>query len=216
MKKTHWYTFLKAGILLVLLTLFSATVVSADSTPTVFYACVNNSSGTIHMITATGTCASSEQEIIWNNIGPQGPQGPQGDAGPQGIQGSPGPAGENGLSTVYTSTHIENSPTLVQVPVEVASLRGLPVGNYMVTALVSFRGGDVVTCQLSPDPTSMTASNPLTNGSRTLFVTLFVTDGVHITGGSIALQCSSEISTGFAVVNVSITAIAVDTIQTTP
>jgi hypothetical protein len=38
----------------------------------IYYACVNNSSGTIHMIGAGDTCGGNEQYITWNSEGPQG------------------------------------------------------------------------------------------------------------------------------------------------
>ncbi|HYU73253.1 MAG TPA: hypothetical protein VEL31_11290 [Ktedonobacteraceae bacterium] len=70
MKKVSWFTLLRAGLLFVLLTLFSAAVVNADSTPTVYYACVNN--GKLKMISATDTCPDNQQRIFWNQAGPQG------------------------------------------------------------------------------------------------------------------------------------------------
>jgi len=76
----------------------AAFVARADSNQ-VFYACVNNSSGTIHMIGATDSCASNELKLSWNQAGPQGlqgPSGPQGAAGPQGPQGPQGPSGPQG------------------------------------------------------------------------------------------------------------------------
>jgi hypothetical protein len=63
----------------------------------IYHACVNNSSGTIKMISESGTCAQNELRIVWNQQGPQGPagaKGDQGEVGPQGPQGEAGPAGE--------------------------------------------------------------------------------------------------------------------------
>ena len=71
----------------VLLTFTLASVVQASTTPTTYYACVNYTTGSIRMTTATGTCLSKEQMISWNNIGQQGPQGPAGPAGPIGPAG---------------------------------------------------------------------------------------------------------------------------------
>ena len=50
---------------------------------TVYHACVNNSSGTIKMVTASGTCASNEMRIVWNQQGPPGVAGPQGARRPR-------------------------------------------------------------------------------------------------------------------------------------
>jgi hypothetical protein len=76
-------------------TVAGAEVVSNGTT----YACVNNASGTIHVVTATGTCGTNEVQLVWNQQGPKGDPGPQGSAGaagPQGPQGSQGPAGPQG------------------------------------------------------------------------------------------------------------------------
>src|SRR5947209_3073746 len=85
-----------------------------QSTPAVIYACVNNSAGTVHIVSATATCTTNETLYTWNQQGPQGeagpqgprglqglkgdagPQGPSGPAGPQGLQGATGPQGQNG------------------------------------------------------------------------------------------------------------------------
>lgn len=79
------------------LALLLATNVAADTTPATYFACVNTRSGTIRMITASGTCLSTETKISWNQVGPAGPQGPTGATGPQGPQG---PAGGNQHFTV--------------------------------------------------------------------------------------------------------------------
>lgn len=59
------------------------------------YACVNNSSGTIKVVSATTTCANNEILLVWNGDGTQGP------AGPTGPTGATGPAGTFG--GVFTS-----------------------------------------------------------------------------------------------------------------
>jgi hypothetical protein len=85
----------------------SAVVAYATAPPSEIYACVNNSSGTIKVISATGTCGSNEIKLVWNTQGPQGVPGPQGPtgaigaAGPQGEtgpQGIPGPQGATGMA----------------------------------------------------------------------------------------------------------------------
>ncbi len=77
----------------------------ADGNDTVYYACVNNSSGTIHMADAGESCKNNETLISWNQQGPQGatgaqgeigPQGPAGTSGEQGAQGPQGPEGATG------------------------------------------------------------------------------------------------------------------------
>src|SRR5262245_33449910 len=72
--------------------LFAPIVVRAQTGPAVIYACVNNSSGTIHVIAPTATCSANEIRLQWNSAGPTGPQGPKGDPGP------PGPTNVFGLT----------------------------------------------------------------------------------------------------------------------
>jgi hypothetical protein len=65
----------------------------------VIAACVNNSSGTIHIIVQAGeTCASNEIALTWNNVGPQGPPGNTGPTGPVGPAGPAGPTGATGAT----------------------------------------------------------------------------------------------------------------------
>ena len=80
---------------------------STDTTPTTFYACVDN---TTHQVvsasTVSGQCdATTQTEVAYNVQGPPGPQGTQGvqgppglkgDTGPQGLQGTQGPPGPQG------------------------------------------------------------------------------------------------------------------------
>ena len=44
------------------------------------FACVNNSSGTIHIVAQNALCASNEISLVWNVAGPQGPAGPAGQS----------------------------------------------------------------------------------------------------------------------------------------
>jgi hypothetical protein len=68
-------------------------MVTAQSGGTTYYACVNNSSGTIKMVNETTACKKHETRIEWNQQGPQGLPGPKGDPG---ADGPPGPQGEPG------------------------------------------------------------------------------------------------------------------------
>lgn len=76
-----------------------------------YFACVNNSSGTIKVFQEPQPCSNNEFAIQFNSEGPPGPAGPQGPVGPagpagadgqdgaqgpQGPQGEPGPAGPPG------------------------------------------------------------------------------------------------------------------------
>lgn len=98
--RKRWHPSVASAVVgaLVLGLLFTSWV-QADPTPVTYYACVNNSSGTIHMVSATDTCPTGSQPISWNQLGPAGPQGPAGPAGAQGAAGAngqPGPQGPAG------------------------------------------------------------------------------------------------------------------------
>ncbi len=74
------------------------------------YACVNNSSGTIKVVSSCTLCADNEIQLVWNvdgttgatgatgATGPMGATGPQGATGAPGPQGPPGPAGATGAT----------------------------------------------------------------------------------------------------------------------
>lgn len=66
-------------------------LVQAQVSNSLIYACVNNGSGTIHIVAAGASCQTNEISLVWNAQGPAGPPGPQGPAG------SPGPQGPNGV-----------------------------------------------------------------------------------------------------------------------
>ena len=76
----------------------------ADAQEAVIYACVNNSSGTIKIVSPLAVCAGNDIPLIWNAVGlegPEGPEGPQGEPGPQGPQGPPGPAGDSAAAMQF-------------------------------------------------------------------------------------------------------------------
>jgi hypothetical protein len=87
------------GAALVLVLAVAATLAWAQDGETMFYACVNNSSGTIFMVASDQACKTNETRIVWNQegpMGPAGPPGPHGEAGPPGPQGLQGPQGTAG------------------------------------------------------------------------------------------------------------------------
>lgn len=62
------------------------------------YACVNNSSGTIKVVSATTSCATNEIQLVWNAEGVTGPVGPTGPTGPTGATGATGAQGPTGAT----------------------------------------------------------------------------------------------------------------------
>ena len=93
---TRWQRPLTLALAAALAFAAGAALVASADTNQMFYACVNNSSGTIHMVGATDSCASNEMKLSWNQAGPQGATGPTGAQGPAGATGPQGPAGADG------------------------------------------------------------------------------------------------------------------------
>lgn len=62
------------------------------------YACVNNSSGTIKIVSATTTCANNEIQLAWNAEGITGATGATGATGPMGATGQTGATGPSGAT----------------------------------------------------------------------------------------------------------------------
>lgn len=98
-------TKVKIGVVLCACLFAGATTFAFAQTDASIWACVNNSSGTIHIIPANGQCANNEVRLVWGQQGqkgetglqgPEGPAGPQGETGPVGPQGPQGPAGSQG------------------------------------------------------------------------------------------------------------------------
>ncbi len=67
--------------------------VPATTAAQVIYACKNNFSGDLRVVTEGTTCPRNWTLLSWNVAGPPGPSGPQGQQGPQGL---PGPQGQQG------------------------------------------------------------------------------------------------------------------------
>jgi hypothetical protein len=86
-------------VIVLVAALIGATMVgfAAATTAGVIYACVNNSSGTIHIVSATTTCTSNEVALSWNTEGPPGATGAAGPVGLTGATGSSGAAGAPGI-----------------------------------------------------------------------------------------------------------------------
>jgi hypothetical protein len=63
---------------------------------TIYYGCVNNTTGDIRIVSKSTVCKSTEHKISWDQTGPQGPKGPQGATGPQGPKGPQGATGPQG------------------------------------------------------------------------------------------------------------------------
>ena len=110
----------------------SAITFAAAASTGVIYACVNNSSGTIHLVGSADTCSTNEVALAWNQQGPKGDTGPQGPKGDTGPQGPTGPAGMGGAA-FYREQRVPMS-----IPNSYAEMHriDLPEGKYLVTSTV--------------------------------------------------------------------------------
>lgn len=95
----------------------TAGLVAAQSS-TVVSGCYDQKTGVLRYL-LSGSCASKENPISWNQVGPQGPPGPQGEKGdpgsqgPQGEQGLQGPKGAKGDPGVSGYTVVKKE---LQIP----------------------------------------------------------------------------------------------------
>src|SRR5881397_139637 len=101
----------------------SAITFAAAASTGVIYACVNNSSGTIHLVGSADTCSTNEVALAWNQQGPKGDTGPQGPTGPAGMGGA----------AFYREQRVPMS-----IPNSYAEMHriDLPEGKYLVTSTV--------------------------------------------------------------------------------
>jgi len=63
------------GLVLIVAVAIGATWAWAQDDGTIYYACVNNSSGTIKVFMEPTACNANELPISWNQTGPPGPSG---------------------------------------------------------------------------------------------------------------------------------------------
>jgi Collagen triple helix repeat (20 copies) len=83
--------FLLAGCAFLLAAQLPATAATVT-----YYACINNSTGAIRIVSQSTVCNAGEHKIQWDQTGPQGPKGPQGAKGATGAQGPKGATGATG------------------------------------------------------------------------------------------------------------------------
>lgn len=201
-----WHVSLALAVACAAALVFAFTA-HADTQPVVFFACVNNSSGTIHMVSATDTCATGEQLVVWNQQGPVGPQGPQGPAGPQGPQGPQGPAGPQGAPGPAGALGFGSDVLLANTlstnlasPTEMVRLRNLPAGNYIVTATLDFlmaKSGDEVDCGVNTTAAIIAPQSSVRTGADGQVMTAVLTVAIGFgTPSDIGLFCAHLQGTG--------------------
>lgn len=114
-------------VLVVALSVIVSWAFANGETPTPYYACINNSSGTIKVWTEPMDCSNNEFPIQWNNVGPKGDPGPQ------------GPPGSTSATEAFTTKRGEIYLYL-NVDEDVITL-DLPAGKYVsiVTFMASYK-----------------------------------------------------------------------------
>lgn len=83
---------LASGLLVAGAGVAAATIPAADGT---IHGCYITANGNLRVVDEGVPCHSSETQLDWSQVGPEGPAGPQGPAGaegPEGPQGVPGSA----------------------------------------------------------------------------------------------------------------------------
>jgi hypothetical protein len=107
-----------------------AAIPGANGTITGCY----KANGSLRVIDAEAgqTCTSSEQQLTWNQTGPQGPEGPQGPTGP------PGPSGA--LGDLFHSQRADTIDNYAGQDI-VLQMGSLPAGSYSLDLTVAASGG---------------------------------------------------------------------------
>lgn len=107
-----------------------AIAVASGSAGETYYACVNNSSGTIKMTSEAGTCGQNELRIVWNQQGPKGEPGEPGEPGPPGEPGEGAKSQAHAVTPGNTPIRFASSGTSQHVTT-IAQLE-LPAGNHVI------------------------------------------------------------------------------------
>lgn len=129
-------------VLVVVLTAaaFPNDTLSVSQSNVTYYACVNNTTGAITIVSQGTKCPTGSHKIHWNQQGPQGVQGPTGPQGPQGPAGvSQGYYGSNG------NTNLGNT-----IPVPVVFTTAVAAGTYIIIATeqVVLDQNDQIQCEI--------------------------------------------------------------------
>jgi hypothetical protein len=122
-----------------------AAIPAANGTITGCY----KANGSLRVVDAEAmqTCTSTEQQLVWNQTGPQGVQGiqgPDGQTGPQGPPGPPGPPGPQGPSGALGDLfHSQRFTTVENYAGQevVVRLGSLPAGSYSLDLVVHASAG---------------------------------------------------------------------------
>lgn len=215
------------------------------ATTVTFYACQNNSTGSITMVSSSASCASGYSKIQWNQTGPTGATGATGPAGATGAKGATGatgaagatgatgpagPAGASGLGVAYVaqcgpSVFLANIPCPSNIAPSAGAtmiLKTVPVstsGFYLISAstnMVVPANTGLAECYVTTGDLAPATGFTSIGGGGSL--TLSNTDMLAVNAGdSIELKCTAiGSSTNITDVNwASLTAVLVNQVNNT-
>lgn len=208
---------------LLVVSLSTGVLASAPQTPTIYYACVQNATGAIKIVSQNFTCPTGSHKIQWNQLGPAGPTGPQGlqgvqgqtgpagpvgptgpqgqtgPAGPTGPQGPQGPAGQNGASQGYFGTNNAAVSLGSSAYVPVVATNAVVAGTYLITGMDRpyVNNGNTVYCFVG---TAITGTSGNVEGAagpvnEAMFATITITDSLTVAAGDqIELYCIDQLT----------------------
>jgi hypothetical protein len=126
---------------------------NATAATVTYYACVSKSTGAVRIVSKTTVCKSTENKIMWNEIGPVGPKGATGATGPAGPKGATGATGPQGPSGPQ-GPQGPQGPTGATGPQGPQGPAGIAVGNGAFTTSHVFLGTQSVVLQTNPVSTT--------------------------------------------------------------
>lgn len=152
--------------------LAAAAAVPAPAANVTYYACVNNSTGAIDIVSASTVCKAGTHKIQWNEIGPAGPKGATGATGPAGPKGATGATGATGPmgpkgATGATGATGPQGPTGPEGPTGPQGPAGLSIGYTAFTTAHTFLGSPSIIIQT---PAVSVGGVYFTNASALLFL----------------------------------------------
>ncbi|MFZ3333567.1 MAG: collagen-like protein [Candidatus Acidiferrales bacterium] len=175
----------------------------AQAATVTYYACVNNSTGDITIVSSTTTCATSAHKIQWNQ------EGPAGATGAKGATGATGPAGPPGASSafvVHCGPNVflqsivcpgNNGTPLASTGTVVLTTNAVGGGFYLISASVNMvnSSGGFAECYATTVNTA--PATGFTGIGDAILATVSVTDVIAVAANdSIELVCSGSPAAG--------------------
>lgn len=187
----------------------AASAAQSAATNLIFYACINNKTGSLTIVSARAVCPAGTRKVQWDQtgpvgpIGPAGPKGATGATGPQGPSGAQGPAGAPGITQDYFG--LNNKDSVILPGLAATNSKGgvivqtAPVvaGYYVINATesVSIDANDAVACGIGTISTGGVVNYYTWSGTYNIpmDVPVTLTDTLYVAAGDqIALYCASD------------------------